>query len=251
MNKFYSIKGISDCLEHPYQLKNLGKTRNGMSIGVYGRDSFSGRNIKWSDSSYIKITSKDYDNLFAETLTKISPPYHVDRFLNYHLNYFITKEQDEKKEFFKQIKYVIIPIIQKQKNNETYIDLINQWLDENGMNDITKNKNMTIIKTGDVNAPLQIQQNVNNSQQTQDISLSKNITELFSLLRKDITKFDKDIADEFNIEINYASELIKKDKNIISPLRNIGTLIKSVGINVFANLIASPIFETIRPFLGL
>ena len=253
MNNFYSIKGISDCLEHRYQLKNLRDTRQGMSTGVYGRDSFSGRDIKWSDSSSIKINSRDYDNLFVQTLMNINPPYDIEKFLDYHFKYFINKEEGEAEMFLKQIKYVVLPIVQKRKNNEVYLELINKWLEEKGMNFNNKSKNnMTIIKIGDVNAPMQIQQNVNGSQQTQQINYSKeNITELFSLLRKDIEKLNTDLSDEFKTEMDYAIKLLNKDKDIKSPLLNIGSLIKSVGVSVFSNIFSSPIIEIIKPWLGL
>ncbi|NTW32134.1 MAG: hypothetical protein HGB12_05855 [Bacteroidetes bacterium] len=116
-----------------------------------------------------------------------------------------------------------------------------------------KNKNnMTIIKTGNVNAPMQIQQNVNGSQQTQQINYSKeNITELFSLLKKDIEQLNKDLSDEFKTEMDYAIKLLNKGKDIKSPLLNIGSLIKSIGISVFSNIITSPIFEIMKPWLGL
>ncbi|NTW32135.1 MAG: hypothetical protein HGB12_05860 [Bacteroidetes bacterium] len=65
MNKFYSIKGISDCQEHNYQLRNLGETKPGMSIGFLDRDPFSGRHKYHSNTTYIKVVPEDYDNLFA------------------------------------------------------------------------------------------------------------------------------------------------------------------------------------------
>lgn len=112
--------------------------------------------------------------------------------------------------------------------------------------------NNNTIHVQDVSSPIQIQQNSNSSTQTQNIEISKDdFFELIKLLRQDLEKLRADEKEEFNTEIEYAQKQITKGKSISTQLKNIGGLIKDTGINVFANLLASPIYETIKPFLGL
>ncbi len=108
------------------------------------------------------------------------------------------------------------------------------------------------IQVGDVSSPIQIQQNSNSSTQTQEIKISHtDFNEFTNLLRQDILNLSDNQKEEFNTEIEYAKKQLDKGKSISPQLKNVGGLIKDVGINVFANLLASPIYETLKPFLGL
>lgn len=102
------------------------------------------------------------------------------------------------------------------------------------------------------NSPIQLQQNSNNSNQIQNLSYSESdLKEFFELLKSELENLPSDIADEINTEIEYAEKQIEKKRDIKTQLLNIGNLIKDVGINTFANLLASPIFEMVKPFLGM
>lgn len=108
------------------------------------------------------------------------------------------------------------------------------------------------INVGDINSPTQFQQASNHSNQTQEITYSQeNVNELFTLLKADFDKLSIDVREDIKSEIEYASKQLDKGKNVKTQLLNIGGLVKDVGINVFANLLASPIFEIIKPALGL
>ena len=108
------------------------------------------------------------------------------------------------------------------------------------------------INIGDINSPTQFQQGSDNSNQTQEIIYSQeNINELFTLLKADFDKLSIDVREDLKSEIEYASKQLDKGKSVKTQLLNIGGLVKDVGINVFANLLASPIFEVIKPTLGL
>lgn len=112
--------------------------------------------------------------------------------------------------------------------------------------------NNNTIHVSDVSSPIQIQQNSSNSSQTQNIEISQaEFTELIKLLRQDIETLRSDQKEEFNTEIDYAQKQLVKNKPVSPQLKNIGGLIKDIGINVFANLLASPIYEILKPFLGL
>ena len=109
----------------------------------------------------------------------------------------------------------------------------------------------TTINVGTSNGPLQIQQEVNFSQQTQSISYSnEQIEEVFEYIRKDISKLSDELINDFNMEINYASRQMVKGLSIDAQLLNIGGLIKNVGLGVMSSLIASPIWEHLKPLFG-
>lgn len=122
-------------------------------------------------------------------------------------------------------------------------------LEEEVEKHIHNNNQITI---GNVNAPLQLLQSSNNSTQTQNINYSQeNIKEFFSILKTDIIKLTPEQKDDFNSEIEYAVKQQTKGKDVKQQLLNIGGLMKDIGMNVFGNIIASPIFEVIKPLLGL
>ena len=51
--------------------------------------------------------------------------------------------------------------------------------------------------------------------------------------------------------MDYAIAQLERNKDIKPQLLNIGLLIKDVGISTFSNLLAAPISELIKPYLGL
>ena len=158
MNEFYFIAPEKQTLEHPYQLPNLGKQRPIMTIGR--RESYY-----WdspavaSETFYRDTTPEDYDFSFAYKLTSIKPAYDTSAFINYHLSYYVTERKGEKNTFVKHIKYVIAPVIKKQKGKEVYLELITEWIEENGFTEKRNQQLVSIFQTGDINAPTQFQQN--------------------------------------------------------------------------------------------
>jgi hypothetical protein len=110
---------------------------------------------------------------------------------------------------------------------------------------------MNTINIRDVNAPLQFQQNTQKSEQHQTITYSKeDISSFFQALRNDIVPLDDSVKQDFESEIVYAEKQLVKGKDIKNQLDNIIGLIQSIGINVFANVCASPISTFINPLLG-
>lgn len=110
------------------------------------------------------------------------------------------------------------------------------------------------IKVGDVKGNFQIQQNTENSHQSQNISINKNdFLEFFKALKADIEQnvHNEELAEELLSELEYANKQINKNRDVSQQLEDIGAVIKAVGIGVFTNLISTPIFEVFRPMLGL
>jgi small-conductance mechanosensitive channel len=102
------------------------------------------------------------------------------------------------------------------------------------------------------NATAQIQQNTNHSNQTQNLTYSKeNIEELFSLLKSDLERLNEEQREELKLEIENAIKQLEKGKDIKSRLHTIGGLIKDIGIEVFVSLVASPIINSLKPILGI
>jgi len=53
------------------------------------------------------------------------------------------------------------------------------------------------------------------------------------------------------MEMDYALSQLKHGRDVKSQISNISRLIKDVGIGTFSNLLAAPIFEVVKPLLGL
>jgi len=253
MNEFYSIGEEGRDLENSYQLKNLGSQKISMIVGKRVRGDWGESDTYQSDRLYAKTTNEDYDRSFAHKIAKTKPPYEIGNLLDYHLGYYVNQNNGTKEKFIKHIKYVIMPLISKQQDKEVYLQLLNEWLAENQDNiNYRKDNIIKTIQFGDINAPTQIQVDSSHSQQTQSITYSKeDISELFSLIRADLEYVRSDFKEDLKNEIENAIRYLERGKDIKSRLLTIGSLVKDIGINVFANLIASPIFELLKPALGI
>lgn len=196
------------------------------------------------ETKYIPATSEDYDRKFISFMDTISPIFKIPQFLDYHYNNY----SGEKNEFISQIKYAILPIIEKRANS-SLSKLINDWIE---MKNPKENITSYTINTGNINAPVQIQQKSSNSNQSQNLNYnSENVKEFFSVIKSDIQKMDQKIREDFDLEIGYAVKQLEKGNDITTQLFNLGSLIKEVGLSMFTNLISSGIFEIIKPSLGI
>jgi hypothetical protein len=250
MNKFYSISEANTEPINSYQLKNLGEQTISMIFGSSSRGGFYGERESSSNAIYRKVTSEDYDTQFANKLTSINPPYDLENILNFHLNYYLS-QNNVKETFIKHIKYVIIPIVEKRKNSNTIVELITIWINHQ-MGKRKENIGKITLKTGDVNSPIQFQINSDNSSQSSSIAYSNDdISKLFTLLEKDLVKLKKVDSEDLLSEIKSAKKQLEKGKDIKTRLLTIGELIKDTGIGVFTNLVSSPIYELVRPLLGM
>ncbi len=252
MTEFYSINAENENPQNDYQLQNLGKQTIMAVIGKSVRGDWGEERNYQSQTFYRDTTSDDYDNAFANKLLDIKPPYDLQKILDYHLDFYLTKKHGDKLKFIKQIKYVVLPIIKNRKNNDIYVELILDWINEREMKKQKGKQSAITLKVENINAPTQFQVNSDNSSQTQQVSYTENnVREFFDELKKDIEVLNAELKDDFQIEIDNALKQLNKGNNINSRLLTIGSLIKEVGINVFTNLIASPIFELMKPILGL
>ncbi len=64
-------------------------------------------------------------------------------------------------------------------------------------------------------------------------------------------KITEAIKTEIQEELEYAKKQHNRKRPIVEQLKNIDSFIQKVGIGVFTSLAASPLFEIIKPYIGL
>jgi len=254
MNPFFDISSDEHLPDHELPLRNLGSQQIFAIVGSRRGSDYWGTSGSPSKTTYTNTTPEHYDRQFVYKLQKWKPIYDIDRLIEYHYQHYAATHQGEQAQFLKHMRYVILPMLKKHKNAEVCTELFEQWLDrqtpQTQPNPHTVNNNT--IHVGSINAPTQFQQNSDHSVQTQHNQYQKaDIEEAFELLKKDIAGIDKQIRDDFSMEMNYAVTQLTRDKDIKPQLLNIGNLMKQVGMGTFTNLLAAPIFEFIKPHLGL
>lgn len=236
MKNFYAIseEGVEP---HEFEIKFFGDKTEHKVVSL--------------DNGYIDLKKtykpakdEDYDAQFRATMYQIKPIYKVTHFLEYQL----SRYEGEQSEFLAQIRYVILP---RTKNGKpAHAEIIEKWLESK--EEKSNISGIYSISTGDVHAPIQIQQNSNHSSQKQKITYNpSDVKDFFSILKSDIEKLDASIREDFEMEMKYAVKQLEKENDIQPQLLNIGSLISNVGLPIFTNLTSSGIFEAIKPLLGL
>ena len=155
MNEFYDISEENKELSHPYQLNNLGSQKLFASFGGNRRrsDFWGYDNTPPSRNVYTKVTPEDYDGQLASRLWTFKPIYELEKLLNFHASFYVNKKGGTEDKFIKQIKYVVLPMIQKRKDATICAGLINEWITdrENFMALSTNNlHNKVIDQAGDI-----------------------------------------------------------------------------------------------------
>jgi hypothetical protein len=256
MNPFYDISEQLELPANRLQLRNLGAEKVFASIGKRTRDGWGGPSTINFSHHTTPIKSEDYDSEFVGKLLKCRPAYTMDKVLDHHCNYYCLVKGKPLAEFLMHMRYAALVELKKRANNEVYITLFEEWLKEKTTEKekklIPHTVNNNTINVGTVNAPIQFQQNSDHSVQTQHNKIQKEqFHDFITVLQKDIDQIDENIRKDFAIEMDYAVALLEKEKDIQPQLLNIGDLIKDVGLGTFANLLAAPIYEFIKSFLGL
>ncbi|MCW3117863.1 MAG: hypothetical protein JWM28_1945 [Chitinophagaceae bacterium] len=255
MNPFFDIAATENLPDQSLALHSLGTQLPWVTIGRRSSD-YWGTSGYSSKTTYRDTTAEDYDKQFINKLQKWKPVYNIDRLIEHHYHYHITKNKQGHSEFLKHMQYVILPVLKKRPNAEVVTELFEQWIDQKE----SKNKeqlkshivNNNTINVGHINAPAQFQQSSDHAIQTQhNLPQKEVVNEAFELLKKDLQKMDDQIRKDFAMEMDYAVAQLVKDKDIKPQLMNIGNLIKQVGIGMFSSLLAAPAYELIKPHLGL
>ena len=108
--------------------------------------------------------------------------------------------------------------------------------------------------SGVENSAFQFQQGTEGSSQQQHAEISTNDFNKFcELIETDLksAKITEAIKTEILEELEYAKKQHTRKRPIVEQLKNIGGFIKKIGIGVFTSLAASPLFEIIKPHIGL
>ncbi len=252
MNKFYSIGEEDKEVQNEFQLKNLGKRK---VVGQTRPDPESfyktGIDRRIPQDVYGDIVDTDYDQAFVWKITLCKPSYKALELLNHHYLYFKENVDYEGAEFIKHIRYVVLPILNKWRGFEVQKQVLNDWLAEIELSKRKKEIDVN-MSFGDINAPSQFQVGSPGASQNQAVKYkNENVLELFRMLQSDLDKLEDDLREDFKIEIDNAIRQLNRGKDISSRLLTIGGLMKDVGIGTLTNLIASPVFEVMKPYLGL
>lgn len=256
MNAFYDISTDQNLPDSNLQLRHLGTQRIFAMTGRSRGSDFWGTRGTDSTTHHTPVVAEDYDNLFASKINGWKPVYDIGKLLEHHYQYFIKTSKREPENYFDHIRYVILPKIRRRESNEAQIELVQKWLNSKDSKAVeqvaSKVVNNNTIKFGDVHAPIQFQQNSSHSTQIQNNHYHKeDVKTAFDLLSRDLQNVDAQIRADFELEMDYALKALEKGKDIKPQLLNIGSLVKDVGMGVFTNLAASPIYELMKPYFGL
>ncbi|RFN58615.1 hypothetical protein [Marixanthomonas ophiurae] len=247
MNEFYSLKNENSA-ENKFQLTDLGNTFISAIIGKRSRTGW-GESKNSSQTFFREPTEEDYNRHFANKIMDFNPTYEIEQLLEFHFKFYTKNNPSKKETFLKHIKYIVLPIIKGYKNSNVQTELVEEWLVNKMGGKESDNFN---FKFGDINSPAQFQINSNNSVQKQNVEYSnENVKELFELIKKDLKKLNITEQEELKYEIRNAENKFDKGKDIHNRLLIIGDLIKDIGIGVFTSLVSSPLYEIMKPLLGI
>jgi hypothetical protein len=254
MNPFFDISTQNDLPNGAYQLENLGSQRIFASFGKRIRGDWGESDHYQSSHVYTDVTAEDYDHQFVSRLLRVRPSYKIDGLIDHHFNFYVSGNAEGKELFLEHMRYEILPILKNRSTNEAYVELFEKWINNKKMKPEEKH-NQTInntINVGTVNAPLQFQQNSNHATQFQHNHLQKDqLKDFFEILRHDLQAMDENIRKDFAMEMDYAVVQLERNRDVQPQLTTIGTMMKDVGLGTFTNLLAAPIFEIVKPLLGL
>jgi len=263
MNPFYDIAKEGEA-QSAYQLENMGKQKEFIRIGKSRRRSdywgdtsdFWGRGSQTESKAYYsEVTLEDYDRLMARHIVQTKPAYDVEALLDHHAGYFTASGAGTLALFIKHIKFVVLPFIEKHYNKENqkreYVAIVNEWLQQKENTMTAKQEGSIHISIGD-HANAQVQVNSEQSHQYQKTGLDKDgVLQFFALLTEAIKGNTEQVAGNIRYEVEAATNDVNAGRPIATRLHAIGGFLKSLGGNVLANVAAAPIFEVVKPYLGL
>lgn len=251
MNEFYLISQSNSVGDDSLKIKKLDSQSISAIFGGSRRSGWG--KTPTSQTFYRDTTAEDYDREFVNRLMNFKPVYELDILLDFHYtNYAKTTNNADK--FCKHIEYVVFPLLKNRRESEVQQKLVNNWLQSKSKNTIENNikKQNLKLEIRDIHSPTQIQINSDNSAQKIEINYSdKDLKEFFSLVVKDLENIRTPESEELKTEIKKTEDKIREGKNVKNRLVIIGELIKDIGINVFANVVASPIYKKLAPLFGL
>jgi len=162
MSIFYSISKEGVIPSNKYQLRNLGSQITSF-ITVSRKRGYMGEYKGNSSKEYFRaVTENDYDKLFASEIKRMTPPYDIPQFLEYHYDYYKLNSKEDR--FFDHIECVILPILETQKDHSVSKKLVWKWLNSKGRTS-SEISNSGININGNTDTEIQIQVKSDNSKQ--------------------------------------------------------------------------------------
>lgn len=128
MNGFYDIAPEAHQPDNSFQLRHLGLKQHVATFGILNAMIMVSDHIATHNQT--RYRCRRLDGLFANMIYKTNPPYDIELLLNHHYNKFIEVNHNGHKLFLRHIKYVVVPLLEKHKQHEVYVDLVNEWLNE-------------------------------------------------------------------------------------------------------------------------
>lgn len=257
--EFYSVAEEGQEPKDEFQLKHMGERRSWLSFGKNkSRNNYGDIESNWhtlpddAKRIYKSIDQGSYDLQFIEKMLKIRPVYNIVKLVEYHLSYH-TSIGGDRRTFYFHVKYEILGHIQKWGVLSLQAEVLKDWLQHTFANSNFPNAPiMHSININNNQGPVQLQIDSDNS--TQNINSGASLEELkmFLLQLKNITEsLTKEQSQALVPEINSALMDINSNKQVEpSTLSKIGGLLKDIGVNVVANLIATPIPDAISSLFG-
>ncbi|KQM77900.1 hypothetical protein ASE74_15990 [Pedobacter sp. Leaf216] len=256
MNPFYDISENTEIPDGSLQLKNLGTEQVSMITGKRTRGGWGESDSYSSTRYYTPVTAENYDREFVTRIIYTRPSYNIEKLLNHHFDHYRQKTGTAGELFIRHMRFEVKDLLQKRNPSDSYLDLFEEWLDgtkpketHQTMPQNITNNNITV---GNINAPTQLQQDSVHSNQTQhDAPKKEELLQALELIKLDIKNMDEQIRKDFDMELTYAATQLQRERDIQPQLTNLGGLMKNVGVNLFTSLISAPIYDSIKPLLGI
>jgi len=118
VNRFYSVFKKEQA--HEFDLRNLEVQTWRIS------DRYGVKGYQRIEQRYVPKTADDYDSEFSIRLKTLKPVTRIPKFLDYHVEFFLSERGNLEKDFLDNIEYVILPKFNEQDN--TLRDLVRKWL---------------------------------------------------------------------------------------------------------------------------
>ncbi|QNN43984.1 hypothetical protein [Pedobacter roseus] len=256
MNPFYDISENTELPEDSLKLRNLGTQQVSMITGTRSRGGWGERDSYSSKRYYTEVTAADYDRAFVTKILYTRPSYNIDKLLDHHFHHYLQKTGTAGELFIRHMRFEVKDLLIARNPSNAYLELFQEWLDQiepkKNHKIIPQNITNNNITVGNINAPTQLQQDSVHSNQTQHNKIKKDeLSQVLELIRLDIKNMDEQIRKDFDMELTYAATKLQRERDIQPQLINLGGLIKDVGVNLFTSLISAPIYDSIKPLLGL
>ncbi len=128
MNPFFEISEDEKLPDEALALRSLGTRQAWIMVGRR-RSDYWGTPGTESKTFYRDTTMEDYDGLFVDKICRWKPIYDLQKVVEHHYNYYKQNNGNGKDDYSKHMRYVILPLLKKRRNNEVCIELFEKCLE--------------------------------------------------------------------------------------------------------------------------